>query len=87
MVIQEAQMHLCGGSAQKHLHLLVELLIDPTDGGLDDHRVQGLIDPAALFEDRGEEAAAPQSSLRGRPAVYGICSARSPTWVVRVRGR
>jgi hypothetical protein len=33
---------------------------DPTDVGLHDHRIQGLIDPAARLEDRGDEAACPQ---------------------------
>ncbi len=33
---------------------------DPTDVSLHDHRVQGLINPAAGFEDRGEEAARAQ---------------------------
>jgi hypothetical protein len=33
---------------------------DPPDVGLHDHRVQGLINPAARLEDRGEEAARAQ---------------------------
>ncbi len=33
---------------------------DATDVGLHDHRIQGLIDPAAGLEDRGDEAAGPQ---------------------------
>jgi hypothetical protein len=32
----------------------------PTDGGLHDHRIQGLIDPASWLQNRGDEAAGPQ---------------------------
>jgi len=32
----------------------------PTDVGLHDHRIQGLIDPAAGLEARGQETAGPQ---------------------------
>jgi len=32
----------------------------PPDVGLHDHRIQGLIDPAAGLQDRGDEAAGPQ---------------------------
>ena len=45
---------------------------DATDVGLHDHRVQGLIDPAAGFEDRGEEAARAQfRDLQGQISHLG----------------
>ena len=50
---------------------------DPTDVGLHDHRIQGLIDPAAGFEDRREEAAGPQfRDLQGQIPHLGGEGAR-----------
>jgi hypothetical protein len=47
---------------------------DPTDVGLHDHRIKSLIDPAAGFEDRGDEAArAKFRDLQGQiPHLGGV---------------
>ncbi len=53
------------------------------DAGLHDHGIQGLIDPASRLDARGsmlECRKLPERSL-------GISRMRSPTWVVRLRGR
>ena len=49
----------------------------PSDVGLHDHRIEGLIDPAAGFEDRGEETAGPQfRDLQGQIPHLGGEGAR-----------
>ena len=90
-------------SAQKRLHLLVDLLTDAThlrlgdaalgaerrhqridlaggdstDVSLHDHRIEGLIDSAAGFEDRGQEAAGTQfGDLQGQIPHLGGQGAR-----------
>jgi hypothetical protein len=52
----------------------------PADVSLHDHGVEGLglVDPPTGLQDRGQKLPA---------RSFGISSSRSPTWVVRVRGR
>ena len=54
---------------------------DATDVGLHDHCVQGLIDPAAGLEDRGEKASGPQLLLRRSHWARGSAGrCRRPGW-------